>query len=124
MPRILQASRKRLTHPSFVLLAALSCEPIKIGIQVSNETDETIEIDSIVSAHNSEFYIPVTAHTKNAIVELMPYDGLCSPPDRWLSNDFRGLKIRYPDGTVRTVSREEFLSHARYDHHWHYVVTK
>jgi len=48
------------------------------------------------------------------------YAGLCSPPVRWLPEEFTGLEFKLEDGSVVHVSREEFEAEAEYDHRWIY----
>lgn len=48
------------------------------------------------------------------------YDGLCSPPDRWLPDTFAGLEVKRADGSVTTISRQAFEAEAVHDRGWVY----
>ena len=48
------------------------------------------------------------------------YDGLCSPPDRYLPPEFSGLEIKLADGQVVEVSRATFAERAVHDRGWTY----
>ncbi len=107
------ATRRWFLVGSVGLLAAW--EPGRVPLAVVNASSRIVQVRLV----GDEAWIEAKVRA-DVRVQVFAYHGLCSPPDRWLPDEFTGLEFKLEDGSVVHVSREEFEAEAEYDHRWIY----
>lgn len=105
-----QASLRR--RP-FVVLLGLGCLvgtlPVPVSVTVTNGTAEAFRARYGTDRRWEE----IPPGQSRGVVDL-PHGGLCSPPNRWLPEDFAHIEIEFANGSRRVIGRETFLREAEW----------
>ncbi len=88
--------------------ALLGTSPVPVPIFVANQTGESLR----ARYDDSEWMEIPQGETRS--VATFGHGGLCSPPNRWLPENFVHIELEFASGATRVIDREAFLREAEW----------